>query len=226
MAHNPQSINETVQRVILSESMINDTSETVYALEDRVLTSKLDGFVNTFTSSLEGIEKTFQHHKDIADTVNKNSTNLLAKSAMKCGFCCKDNHTEANCFSKLGCNICGKRNHTTYNCFYKDQNNRQTRPNHPFRGRRPQQGGFQRQRYQQRRPQYYQQQPQQFQPMPQTQQRSMQNHSEQYMPEVQYEQQQYPTIQPQQLVPQQQWTQNQQEDDRSYGTKNGNGPRA
>ncbi|MGL1886777.1 MAG: hypothetical protein OCD76_09695, partial [Reichenbachiella sp.] len=170
VAHNPQTINETVQRVILSEAMMNESSpDAVCTLDDSAITSKLDSFVNTLTSSLDGIEKSFKNYKDLAENVSKNNSINATHPTIRCTICGKTNHTEENCFSKQ-CSICGKRNHTADTCFYKQQNNGQFRFNQRPRGRRQYRNGFQRQGFQQQmRPQYYDAQQMQFQPTQQMQ---------------------------------------------------------
>ena len=92
VAHNPQTINETVQRVLLTESMINEAaSDTMCTMDDRVINNKIDNFVSKFTSSLSEIEKSLSDFK--------RSTEQTLQT-QKCATCGRLNHTTENCYFK------------------------------------------------------------------------------------------------------------------------------
>ena len=92
VAHNPQTINETVQRVLLTESMINEAaSDTMCTMDDRVINNKIDNFMSKFTSSLNEIEKSLSDFK--------RSTEQTLQT-QKCATCGRLNHTTDNCYFK------------------------------------------------------------------------------------------------------------------------------
>ena len=58
VTHNPQNLDETIQRIMLCESMTKTKEDaTLCSIDERILSTKMDGFVNKLTSSLDAIEK-------------------------------------------------------------------------------------------------------------------------------------------------------------------------
>ena len=92
VSHQPQTIQDVVQRVLLTENMFNSEQTSVCAIDDRVMNSKIDCLVNKFTASLNEIEKSFSDFKRSTE-----KTLQIQK-----------------------CEICGRLNHTTNNCYYKN----------------------------------------------------------------------------------------------------------
>ena len=87
ISHNPRTIDEVIQRVLLAESMQqNSSTSTLCSPDDRVITTKLENFVNKLTSSIDEIEKTFNSFKQTAETLSK--SNSTAK--LNCGVCGKN----------------------------------------------------------------------------------------------------------------------------------------
>ena len=111
---------------MLCESMTKTKEDaTLCSIDERILSTKMDGFVNKLTSSLDGIEKTFQQFRDTADTIKKTDH--------------QDEHRK--------CGICNRTNHKEENCYYKQYNrNQQFRPNERFPATR--RGGYSRRGYQ------------------------------------------------------------------------------
>ena len=126
VTHNPQNLDETIQRIMLCESMTKTKEDaTLCSIDERILSTKMDGFVNKLTSSLDAIEKTFQQFRDTADTIKKTD------------------HQEEH----RKCGICNRTNHKEENCYYKQYNrNQQFRPNERFPATR--RGGYPRRGYQ------------------------------------------------------------------------------
>ena len=93
VSFNPKTMDETIQRVLLTESMLSatDQQEVVSTLEERIANSKLDNFVQKLTSSLHEIEK-------IIKTSQQQPNSAIVRDK---------------------CNVCGRTNHTTDNCFFK-----------------------------------------------------------------------------------------------------------
>ena len=113
VSHNPQTLDETVQRVLLCEAMISPEENCICALDDRVTTTKISDFVNKLSTSLDEIEKTFDRFRQTADRINQ---------------------PEKPVMNFPTCGTCGKSNHSEYNCFHKQSyNNRQFRPSQSIR---------------------------------------------------------------------------------------------
>ena len=99
ISHNPQTLEETIQRILLSESMMaatGDDPSILCSMEDRVFTSKLDNFTTKLNSTLEEIEKSCKSLK-----ASVNNENISPKPVYpRCGVCNKNNHSEERCFYK------------------------------------------------------------------------------------------------------------------------------
>ena len=132
VAHCPKSLDETIQRILLSESMNNSRQqEAMCSLEDRVVSTKMDNFVNKLSSSLKEIERcmnTFQQSLD------NSARTMNPQTVPRCGFCNKQNHTEADCYLKM--------------------NRQQSRNNQRYIGR-PLRGGWRNQQIYPRRQNFY-----------------------------------------------------------------------
>ena len=135
ISHNPKTLDETVQRILLSESMMpanNGEDSMLCSLEDRVITSKLDSFTTKLTSTLDEIEKSFKSLKDSATNYSKPNKQIFVR-----------------------CGICNRTNHVEDDCYLKQQNNRQMfRPSQSNNYRRPFRRDFQQRRFQQGRYNY------------------------------------------------------------------------
>ena len=126
VSHNPQTLDDTVQRVLLCESLMTPDEQSINTLEDRVTSTKMNDFVTKLSTSLDEIEKTFDRFRHTADQLNTSAVPIMNLPT---------------------CRVCGRTNHREDNCYFRQyRSNRQFRPNQPYRGHgNPYRGTFQRQ---------------------------------------------------------------------------------
>ena len=89
--YNPQSVDETVQGILLCEFMMKSTeTTTMCTLDERIRSTKKYSFVNKFPSSLDAIEK-----KKFNGFVKRKTQYKRLRLKTK-----RPNHKDENCYHK------------------------------------------------------------------------------------------------------------------------------